>query len=108
MICMYCAQEIPEGRMDCPACLRPIPQEWSLLDKAYPPEDEIIKGVLESCGIPVLLKNREAIGAIQRIVLGPLAEVRIYVPTEKLDEAKAIMATQAELFEEDEPIPDSE
>ncbi|MGE5415527.1 MAG: putative signal transducing protein [Acidobacteriota bacterium] len=102
MICMNCLQELPEGHLICPACQRPIPEDWSLLDKAYPPEDEIIKGVLESCGIPVLLKNREAIGAIQGLVFGPLAEVRIFVPSEKLEEAKSIMAAQAELYEDDE------
>lgn len=63
----------------------------SLLAVVYPPEDAIIEGVLKTAGIKVY-KAGESIAPVQGIAIGPLAEIKIYVPSDQLDAAKDILA----------------
>jgi len=74
-----------------------VPAAWEHLKTVYPPEDDLIRGLLESCGIPVVLLSREGIGRVQGIAFGPLAEIRVMVPQEMLAEARAILGSREEL-----------
>ncbi|MFQ6015074.1 MAG: DUF2007 domain-containing protein [Anaerolineae bacterium] len=53
-------------------------------------EAYVIKGKLESQGIPVLLKYESA-GIVFGITIDGLGEVRIWVPTEMAERARAIL-----------------
>jgi len=52
---------------------------------------EIIKGRLESAGIPAML-DYESLGRVIGITVDGLGEVRILVPNERADEAKELLA----------------
>jgi hypothetical protein len=54
-------------------------------------EAQVIKGRLESEGIPVLL-GREAIGPVFGFAVGALAEVRVLVPAPLAERAREILA----------------
>jgi hypothetical protein len=56
---------------------------------------EIIKGRLESAGIPVML-DYESLGRVMGITVDGLGEVRILVPNECADEAKELLAPSAD------------
>jgi len=97
MLCTNCRQHYADHLTSCPSCGQPPPTSWDILDTAYPPQDDIIKSLLESCGIPVILRSREGIGRVQGLSIGPLAEVRIMVPRDRLSEARELLAaTDAE------------
>lgn len=63
----------------------------ALLAVVYHPEDTIIEGVLETAGIKVF-KLRESIAPVEGIAIGPLAEIKIYVPVDQLDAARDILS----------------
>jgi hypothetical protein len=56
---------------------------------------EIIKGRLESAGIPVML-DYESLGRVMGITVNGLGEVRILVPDERADEARELLTASAE------------
>jgi hypothetical protein len=56
------------------------------------PRAHVIKGKLESAGIPVLLKY-ESIGPIYGITVDGLGQVQIMVPEAYADEARALLDT---------------
>ena len=56
---------------------------------------EIVKGRLESAGIPVML-DYESLGRVMGITIDGLGEVRILVPNERADEAKELLAPSAD------------
>jgi len=56
---------------------------------------EIIKGRLESAGIPVML-DYESLGRVMGITVDGLGEVRILVPDERADEAKELLTASAD------------
>jgi len=56
---------------------------------------EIIKGRLESAGIPAML-DYESLGRVIGITVDGLGEVRILVPNERADEAKELLAPSAD------------
>jgi hypothetical protein len=53
-------------------------------------EAEVIKGLLESAGIPVLLKY-ESVGRVYGITVDGLGEVQVVVPEERADEARTLI-----------------
>ncbi|GAB4521102.1 MAG: hypothetical protein Kow0047_32180 [Anaerolineae bacterium] len=57
-------------------------------------EAEVIRGRLESEGIPVFLR-REAAGPVFGLTVGALAEVRVLVPAPLADKALEILNTPA-------------
>ena len=63
---------------------------------------EIIKGRLESAGIPAML-DYESLGRVMGITVDGLGEVRILVPDERADEAKELLTASAddEVMEEE-------
>lgn len=101
MLCINCQANFSDNLKTCPECGRVVPESWELIKTVYPPEDNLIKGLLEVCGIPVILRG-EAIGAIQGLTTGPLAEVRVYVPAEKAKEASDVLASEFEDNEDSE------
>ena len=58
-------------------------------------EAQIIKGRLESEGIPVLLRYESA-GLVYGLTIDGLGEVKIMVPQHLAEEAKEILETSAE------------
>ena len=56
---------------------------------------EIIKGRLESAGIPVML-DYESLGRVMGITVDGLGEVRILVPNGRADEAKELLTPSAD------------
>ena len=56
---------------------------------------EIIKGRLESAGIPVML-DYESLGRVMGITVDGLGEVRILVPEGRADEAKELLTASAD------------
>ena len=79
MLCTNCHKHYADDLMRCPSCGQPTATSWDILATAYPPQDDIIKSLLESCGIPVILrlgKDWTGSGSVNR----PLAEVRVMVP----------------------------
>lgn len=57
-------------------------------------EAEVIKGKLESYGIPVLLQ-RESIAAVYGFTFGGLGEVQVLVPSDRVEEARAALADES-------------
>ncbi|MGI6514079.1 MAG: DUF2007 domain-containing protein [Syntrophomonadaceae bacterium] len=92
MLCTNCHKHYADDLMRCPSCGQPTATSWDILATAYPPQDDIIKSLLESCGIPVILRSREGIGRVQGLSIGPLAEVRVMVPRDRLSEAIELLA----------------
>ena len=62
----------------------------ALLAVVYPPEDLIIEGILETAGIRVF-KMKESIAPVHGIAVGPLAEIKIFVPSDQLETAQDII-----------------
>ncbi|MGI6647692.1 MAG: hypothetical protein ACOX5W_01125 [Bacillota bacterium] len=56
----------------------------------YPPEDLFLEDVLKQAGISVI-KIREAIGTVHGISIGPLAEIKLYVPKAQEQAANEII-----------------
>jgi hypothetical protein len=66
---------------------------------AHEMEAQVVKGYLESNGIPVVLLS-EAIGPTLAVAVGPLAEVRVMVPAPLAERARELLAM--------EPVPPPE
>ncbi len=54
-------------------------------------EAQIIKGLLESEGIPVIIKQ-EAIGKVYGLTLNGLGQIRLLVPAEHKEHAKLLLS----------------
>ena len=51
----------------------------------------ILAGRLEEEGIPVFLKKDEAAGSIYGLTTGPLANIRVFVPPSKIEQARQLL-----------------
>jgi hypothetical protein len=60
---------------------------------AHEMEAQVVKGYLESNGIPVVLLS-EAIGPTLAVAIGPLAEVRVMVPGPLAERARELLAME--------------
>jgi len=69
-------------------------------------EGEIVRGRLESEGIPAVLKG-EALGRVYGMVVGPLAQVEVLVPPPLVERAHALLSEMND-EEEEEEIPTAE
>lgn len=63
---------------------------------------EVIKGRLESAGIPTML-DYESLGRVMGITVDGLGEVRVLVPTERAEDARQLL--EASASDETEPTP---
>lgn len=70
-------------------------------------EAQVVKGFLESCEIPVMLR-REALGSTLGVSVGPLAEVGVMVPEPLAAKAMELLEAQAEEEEEEEAKDETE
>jgi hypothetical protein len=77
--------------------------EWVVVENVSGDfQAEILRGLLEAQGIPVLL-SRESAGRAIGLSVGPLGEVVILVRAENLEEAQRVLAEyRSGLFEEEE------
>lgn len=74
----------------------------ALREHLDPVEAEIITGLLRASSIPVMEK-REALGTVYQIRVGPVGEVRLYVPLHRAAEAEVLLKALA-LERRDEPL----
>jgi ribonuclease BN (tRNA processing enzyme) len=51
----------------------------------------LLAGRLEEEGIPVFLKKEEAAGSIYGLTIGPLANIKVFVPHAKLEQARRLL-----------------
>lgn len=71
-------------------------------------EAQIVKGRLESEGIPAVIRS-EALGAIYGLTTGALATASVLVPAPLADKALALLNSVVEWDDEDEaPLPSDE
>ncbi len=90
--------------MDHPNCKNPLTSDnsecsnccysnnkcsWITISKVYPPNDIIIKGLLESYGIPVRISRTEI--PQLPVTIGPLGEVEIAVPETMVEKARDLL-----------------
>ena len=69
---------------------------WALAYTSNDPSEAlVIQSVLESEGIEYKL-TKESIANIYKISMDGLGEVKIYVPEDKLEEAKELIASKSE------------
>lgn len=72
--------------------------QWKILTKVYDRvEAEMMKAALETLGISVEFAQ-ESVGGTIPVSFGTFAEIHLFVPIEKFDEAKAWL----EIYENDE------
>lgn len=70
--------------------------KWELLVVApNSVEATLIKGMLESAGIPAQLQG-EAIAELYGLTVGRLARVQVHVPAERLEEARRLLKARPE------------
>lgn len=66
-------------------------KEWVVVSyPKTPAEASIVKGLLESEGIPVFVQQ-EAIGKVYGMTLDGLGQIKILVPAERKDEAEKLL-----------------
>jgi hypothetical protein len=70
--------------------------KWVAVAATSPWKATVIKGLLESAGIPVYLKA-EAIGRLYGFNLGPLGQVEILVPEEQAEYARELLEAKPEV-----------
>ncbi|HBQ27706.1 MAG TPA: hypothetical protein DD791_15030 [Syntrophomonas sp.] len=73
---------------------KPISDSWVTIEKVYPPQDMVINSLLESYGIPVKIQRREI--SQFPVSFGPLAEVEISVPSDRVEEARTLLQEAVE------------
>lgn len=89
MICPKCKEQLESW--PCSSCgFDPNKSTWVIITRVYPPNDIIIESLLRSYQIPFKF-IREAIGPVQGLSIGPLAEVKIAVPEELAAETAEII-----------------
>lgn len=94
MNCPNCNNSMLDENLFCPNCKFSLNAcKWIVISRVYPPNDIIIESLLNSCEIPVKL-FREAIGPIQGLAIGPLAEVKIAVPEIMADTAIKLLEAE--------------
>jgi hypothetical protein len=64
-------------------------------------EAEVVKGRLESAGIPAML-DYESLGRVMGITVDGLGEVRVLVPNERAGDARQLLATGTAADNEEE------
>ncbi|MCK6627355.1 MAG: DUF2007 domain-containing protein [Anaerolineae bacterium] len=77
------------------------PVKWVIIRANLSPgEAVVIRGRLESEGIPTVLQQ-EAVGVVLGLTVGPLGSARVFVPEDRFEEAEAILAVTFEADEEE-------
>jgi len=71
---------------------------WIVIATVSPPDDVVLKSLIQSFGIPVKLIN-ESIGSVFGLTIGPLGAVKVAVPEAYAEEAKQLMQAELEKSE---------
>jgi hypothetical protein len=79
---------------DYPGGNKPTSDSWVTIEKVYPPQDMVISSLLESYGIPIKIQRREI--SQFPVSFGPLAEVEISVPSNRVEEARTLLQAAEE------------
>lgn len=66
-----------------------------------PAEAEILRGLLEAQGIPVML-SKEAASTVYGLTAGAFAEIEVFVPADQADEAERLFEETFSADSEDE------
>jgi hypothetical protein len=74
-------------------------------EAANPLEAQVVKGRLESEGIPAIIQG-EALGNVYGLTVGNLAQTDVLVPAALADKATEILETEIEWMEDDDFGPD--
>lgn len=112
--CPKCRLEYQEGFTKCNDCgtdlvdhleliqepIEEYDKEAYLTSASNSIEADVLEALLESNGIPVLRKFREAGGYLEIYMGGSNFGVDLYVPSKLLETAKGIISTKPEMFEE--------
>ncbi len=82
-----------------------ILKDWKTLTKITDPFiASLIKGRLLAEDIPAIMRSGEAAGSLYGLTIGPLAEIKIIVPSDRLNEARELLQrieeNETENFEE--------
>jgi hypothetical protein len=68
--------------------------EWEIIAEVYNQDEaQIIAGLLRTAAIPVKI-DRETLGNIYGLTVGPLAKIRILVPIGQVEDAEKVLAQQ--------------
>ncbi len=71
-------------------------EEWHIIAEVYSQDEAyFISGLLNLAEIPVKME-RETLGNIYGLTVGPLAKIQIMVPSERAGDAEKILAQQNE------------
>lgn len=96
MQCPVCNHELGHLIQQCPECGFDFDKiTWVLLTDLYPPMDLVAESLFKSYGIPYKILRKEI--PQFPISIGPLAEVKIYVPDILVDRAQKLLASLPEL-----------
>lgn len=78
-----------------------------VLETSHPLEAEVLKGVLETHGIPVMIQ-RDSVRDAYPVTVGDMAACRILVPAGLADSALAVLAATPQDARETELPPDAQ
>lgn len=77
---------------------------WETLTKKTDPIiASLLQGRLQAEGIPAIIRTGEAAGSLYGLTTGPLAEIKILVPVEKISEARRLLEQIEDENETDSP-----
>ena len=74
-------------------------------EAANPLEAHVVKGRLESEGIPAIIRG-EAVGNVYGLTIGSLAQTDVLVPAALAERATEILTSEIEWLEDDEEVED--
>lgn len=67
-------------------------KDWKTLTKITDPINaSLLQGRLQAEGIPAIMRTGEAAGSLYGLTTGPLAEIKIFVPSDRLNEARQLL-----------------
>ena len=74
-------------------------EKWELVEVVYGDlQAELLRGLLEAQGIPVVLSQEGAGHNVYPVLMGPLAKVEVLVPDTDLAAAREVVEKYAEAF----------
>ncbi len=76
-----------------------------VLETSHPLEAEVLKGVLETHGFPVMIQ-RDSVRDAYPVTVGDMATCRILVPADLADRALAVLSATPQDAGDMEPMPD--
>lgn len=115
VLCPKCGAEYQKGPGGCPICsvgIDPMANnddegtgEWAFLMNVYnDTEAEIVKGMLEAEGISTVIRYK-GMGTFLKVYTGTVIDVDLYVPRDRLEEARELIGhMDSEASEKEQPV----